>query len=55
MKLKQRDTRTIKHYLPMTGGDREIELSAFLSLQERVDLKHTIEDALKNLNQGKPI
>jgi uncharacterized membrane protein len=47
--LKLRDTRTIKHYLTMTGGEREIELGVFLSPKERVDLMHKINDALKHL------
>ncbi len=51
VKLKSRDTRAHKNYLTMTGGEREIELGAFLSPKERVDLKHMIEDALKKLNQ----
>jgi uncharacterized membrane protein len=55
VKLKLRDTRTHESYLTMTGGAREIELGAFLSPQERVDLKHIIEDALKNSNQRTPI
>jgi len=54
IKLKLRDTRSHESYLTMTGSEREIELGAFLSPKERVDLKHTIEDALRNLNQRKP-
>lgn len=49
VKLKLRDTRSHKNYLTMTGAEREIELAAFLSPKERVDLKHKIEDALKHL------
>lgn len=47
VRLKLRDTRTIENYLTMTGGEREIELAAFLSPKERVALKHTIEKAIK--------
>lgn len=36
-KLKLRDTRTHENYLTMTGGEREIELGAFLSPKELVD------------------
>jgi len=52
VRLKLHDTRTIKHYLTMTGAKREIELGTFLSPKERVDLRHAIEDALKHLKQG---
>ena len=49
VKLKLRDTRTHESYLTITGGEREIELGAFLSPKERVDLKHEIETAMKHL------
>ncbi len=49
VKLKTRDTRTIQNYLTLTGADREIELGAFLSPAERVELKHQIEDTIKAL------
>ena len=49
VRLKLRDTRTHEHYLTMSGGEREIELAAFLSPKERVALKQTIENALKTL------
>ncbi|WP_193221940.1 DUF2244 domain-containing protein [Amylibacter sp. SFDW26] len=49
VKLKTRDTRTVESYLTMTGAEREIELGAFLSPAERVELKHMIEGAIKGL------
>ena len=49
VKLKLRNIRTHESYLTITGGDREIELGAFLSPQERADLKHEIETVLKHL------
>lgn len=49
VKLKLRDTRTHESYLTMTGTKREIELGAFLSPKERVDLKHLIEDEIKSI------
>ena len=49
VRLKLQDNRIATSYLTMTGGEREIELAAFLSPKERVELKHSIESALKNL------
>jgi uncharacterized membrane protein len=49
VKLKLRDTRTHESYLTITGGEREIELAAFLSPEERVTLKQTIEKALRTI------
>ena len=36
----------IEDYMTMTGGGREIELGAFLSPEERVELADEIERAL---------
>jgi len=49
VKLKLRDTRTHENYLTMAGGEREIELGAFLSPKERVDLKHALESKIKSI------
>ena len=49
VKLKLKDTRTIESYLIITGGEREIELAAYLSPDERVALKADIESVLKRL------
>jgi uncharacterized membrane protein len=49
VRLKLQDNRIATSYLTMTGGEREIELAAFLAPEERVKLKHSIENALKNL------
>jgi uncharacterized membrane protein len=49
VRLQLRDTRTIKSYLTMSGGEREIELAAFLSPEERVDLKQLIERKLREI------
>lgn len=49
VRLKLQDNRIATNYLTMTGGEREIELAAFLSPEERVRLKRAIEDALNNL------
>ncbi|MEM7469920.1 MAG: DUF2244 domain-containing protein [Pseudomonadota bacterium] len=39
----------VKHYLTLKGGEREVELGAFLSAGERLDLKRDLEDALRSL------
>ncbi len=49
VRLKTRDTRTVESYLTMTGAEREIELGAFLSPAERIELKNLIQDAIKAL------
>ncbi|WP_299302056.1 DUF2244 domain-containing protein [uncultured Litoreibacter sp.] len=41
--------KPVKHYLTLKGGLREVELGAFLSAEERIALKHQLEDELKNL------
>jgi uncharacterized membrane protein len=49
VKLKIRDTRVLKSYLTISGGEREIELGAFLSPEERIELKRSIEDEIRSL------
>lgn len=41
------DTPTIEKYLTLTGGGRTIELGAFLTPEERVDLAGGLRDALR--------
>ncbi len=36
----------VSHYLTLTGSDREVEIGAFLSEEERLNLLPEIEDAL---------
>lgn len=36
----------VENYLTLKGGDREVEIGAFLSPEERVALKPELEDAL---------
>ncbi|MCY4337002.1 MAG: DUF2244 domain-containing protein [Litoreibacter sp.] len=40
----------VKHYLTLKGGEREVELGAFLSADERLDLKRDLEDRLRALS-----
>lgn len=37
----------VPHYLTLQGGDREVELGAFLTPPERVGLKDTLERAIR--------
>ena len=41
----------VENYLTLIGSDREIELGAFLSPEERVELLADIEQAIKQLGQ----
>jgi uncharacterized membrane protein len=41
----------VDNYLTLTGSDREIELGAFLSPEERVQLRADIESAIRRLGQ----
>lgn len=49
VKVRMRDT-PIESYLTLEGNQRIIELGAFLSPEERVDLKADIETALNSLD-----
>jgi len=44
-----RENRNVKHYLTLKGSGREIELGAFLTPEERLDLRNRIESCLRNL------
>lgn len=46
VKVALRDDGPVENYLTLTGNDREIELGAFLSPEERIALFHDIEEAL---------
>jgi uncharacterized membrane protein len=37
----------VPNYLTLSGGGREVELGAFLTPVERVELKDTLESALR--------
>ncbi len=41
--------KPVEHYLTLRGGDREVELGAFLSPEERLELKLDLEDAIRQL------
>lgn len=41
--------KPVPHYLTLRGGDREVELGAFLSPEERVSLKDELEHELRHL------
>jgi uncharacterized membrane protein len=41
-----RDTKETENYLTLQGGDREIELGAFLSPEERLSLRSDLDKAL---------
>jgi hypothetical protein len=41
----------VSNYLTFTGAGRTVELGAFLSEEERLELKPEIEDALRRLAQ----
>ena len=38
--------KPVPHYLTLRGGDREVELGAFLSPDERIALKDSLQEAL---------
>lgn len=42
-----KDGGPVENYLTLKGGDREVEIGAFLSPEERIALKAEIEDALR--------
>ncbi len=44
----------VEHYLTLKGGGREVELGAFLSPEERVDLYDRLTDLLASLRQAQP-
>ncbi len=48
VQVNERD-EPVKHYLTLKGGPREVELGAFLSADERLSLKHQLEDELRSL------
>ncbi len=48
VRLRLRD-QPVENYLTLKGNNREIELGAFLSPEERANLKTQIEDALRAL------
>ena len=50
IKVNIRENPHVKHYLTLSGSGREIELGAFLSPEERLDLRNRIEDALRSLH-----
>lgn len=45
----QRHDAPVQNYLTLKGGEREVELGAFLSAEERLSLKAQIEDQLRSL------
>ncbi|GHA55281.1 hypothetical protein GCM10008927_21510 [Amylibacter ulvae] len=49
VRLKLQDTPVAQSYLTATDGKRTIELGAFLSPEERVQLRNDIDTALKHL------
>ncbi|WP_112322707.1 DUF2244 domain-containing protein [Oceanibium sediminis] len=48
--LKLHDNARIESYLTLKGNGREIELGAFLSPEERVDLYGELDDALRRIS-----
>ena len=46
-----KDTKTTESYLTLKGGGREIELGAFLSPEERVELRHNIDFELRHIGR----
>ena len=48
VQVNERDT-PVKHYLTLQGGPREVELGAFLSADERLELKAQIETEIDKL------
>lgn len=49
IKVNIRESHHVKNYLTLSGSGREIELGAFLTPEERLDLRNRIEDALRIL------
>ncbi len=48
VQITERD-EPVKHYLTLKGGPREVELGAFLSADERVELKLSLEREIMQL------
>lgn len=48
VRVSERD-EPVKHYLTLQGGPREVELGAFLSPDERQELKASLESAILKL------
>ena len=46
--------KPVEHYLTLKGGGREVELGAFLSPEERVDLYDRLTDLLARLRTTQP-
>ncbi|MBD3678294.1 MAG: DUF2244 domain-containing protein [Rhodobacteraceae bacterium] len=42
----------VEHYLTLKGGDREVELGAFLSPEERLALRDELDLCLRRVNRG---
>ena len=51
VKLQLRDDGAVESYLTLKGAGREIELGAFLSPEERVDVHATLQRELSRLSQ----
>ncbi len=49
VKVTLRTDGPVENYLTLKGNDREIELGAYLSPDERVELRNAIEDALRKV------
>ena len=49
VRVVQHSDGPVEHYLTLRGGDREVEIGAFLSPEERARLKPEIESALAGL------
>lgn len=49
------DGGPVENYLTLRGSDREIELGAFLSPEERVTLRNDIEKAVRDLGQNRGV
>ena len=49
-----KDHPHIKNYLTLRGGDREIEIGAFLTPEERLELRNQIDDVLRRVRNGSP-
>ncbi len=47
VELHIKDTKETQSYLTVTGGNREIELGAFLTPAERIDLRYRLEKEIR--------
>lgn len=45
-----KESQKIQNYLTLSGGGREVELGAFLAPNERLELKHKIDNIFRNLD-----